>query len=36
LVWAFGDLMSKQQITVGVLTAFIAYIGCFSGWLATR
>jgi ATP-binding cassette subfamily B protein len=31
VVWAFGDLMSKQQITVGVLTAFIAYIGCFGG-----
>ena len=30
VVWAFGIwLVSKQQITVGVLTAFIAYIGRF-------
>ena len=30
VVWAFGILLiSKQQITVGVLTAFIAYIGRF-------
>ena len=34
VVWAFGIwLMSKQQITVGVLTAFIAYIGRFYGRL---
>ena len=34
MVWAFGIwLMSKQQITVGVLTAFIAYIGRFYGRL---
>ena len=30
VVWAFGIwLVSKQEITVGVLTAFIAYIGRF-------
>ncbi|WP_188707904.1 cyanophycin metabolism-associated ABC transporter [Polaromonas eurypsychrophila] len=30
VVWAFGIwLVSRQQITVGVLTAFIAYIGRF-------
>ena len=30
VVWAFGIwLVSQQQITVGVLTAFIAYIGRF-------
>ena len=30
VVWAFGIwLVAKQQITVGVLTAFIAYIGRF-------
>ena len=30
VVWAFGIwLVSKQQITVGVLTAFVAYIGRF-------
>ena len=34
VVWAFGIwLMSKQQITVGVLTAFIAYISRFYGRL---
>ena len=34
VVWAFGIwLISKQQITVGVLTAFIAYIGRFYGRL---
>ena len=34
VVWAFGIwLMSKQQITVGVLTAFVAYIGRFYGRL---
>ena len=34
VVWAFGIwLMSHQQITVGVLTAFIAYIGRFYGRL---
>ncbi|MEO7952785.1 MAG: ABC transporter transmembrane domain-containing protein [Polaromonas sp.] len=34
VVWAFGILLiSKQQITVGVLTAFIAYIGRFYGRL---
>ncbi len=34
VVWAFGIwLMSRQQITVGVLTAFIAYIGRFYGRL---
>jgi ATP-binding cassette subfamily B protein len=34
VVWAFGIwLVSKQQITVGVLTAFIAYIGRFYGRL---
>ncbi|MCV2350159.1 ABC transporter ATP-binding protein [Paucibacter sp. Y2R2-4] len=32
VVWAFGIyLVSKQEITVGVLTAFIAYIGRFYG-----
>jgi ATP-binding cassette subfamily B protein len=32
VVWAFGIwLVSNQQITVGVLTAFIAYIGRFYG-----
>ena len=32
VVWAFGIyLVSKQDITVGVLTAFIAYIGRFYG-----
>jgi ATP-binding cassette subfamily B protein len=30
VVWAFGIwLVSRQQITVGVLTAFVAYIGRF-------
>ena len=30
IVWAFGiSLIAKQEITVGVLTAFIAYIGRF-------
>ncbi len=34
VVWTFGIwLVSKQQITVGVLTAFIAYIGRFYGRL---
>jgi ATP-binding cassette subfamily B protein len=34
VVWAFGIwLVSRQQITVGVLTAFIAYIGRFYGRL---
>ena len=34
VVWAFGIwLVSKQDITVGVLTAFIAYIGRFYGRL---
>ncbi len=34
VVWAFGIwLVSHQQITVGVLTAFIAYIGRFYGRL---
>ncbi len=34
VVWAFGIwLVSQQQITVGVLTAFIAYIGRFYGRL---
>jgi len=34
VVWAFGIwLVSKSQITVGVLTAFIAYIGRFYGRL---
>ena len=34
VVWAFGIwLVSKQNITVGVLTAFIAYIGRFYGRL---
>ncbi len=34
VVWAFGILLiSKQHITVGVLTAFIAYIGRFYGRL---
>lgn len=34
VVWAFGIwLISRQQITVGVLTAFIAYIGRFYGRL---
>ena len=34
VVWAFGIwLMSRQEITVGVLTAFIAYIGRFYGRL---
>ena len=34
IVWAFGIwLMSRQEITVGVLTAFIAYIGRFYGRL---
>ena len=34
VVWAFGIwLISKQQITVGVLTAFVAYIGRFYGRL---
>ena len=34
VVWAFGIwLMSKQQITVGVLTAFVAYISRFYGRL---
>ena len=32
VVWAFGIyLVSQQRITVGVLTAFIAYIGRFYG-----
>ncbi|MBV8126024.1 MAG: ABC transporter ATP-binding protein, partial [Paucibacter sp.] len=32
VVWAFGIyLVSRQRITVGVLTAFIAYIGRFYG-----
>ena len=34
VVWAFGIwLMSRQEITVGVLTAFVAYIGRFYGRL---
>ncbi len=34
VVWAFGIwLVAHQQITVGVLTAFIAYIGRFYGRL---
>ncbi len=34
VVWAFGIwLVSRQEITVGVLTAFIAYIGRFYGRL---
>ena len=34
VVWAFGIwLVSQQKITVGVLTAFIAYIGRFYGRL---
>ncbi len=34
VVWAFGIwLVSRQAITVGVLTAFIAYIGRFYGRL---
>ena len=34
VVWAFGIwLISRQQITVGVLTAFVAYIGRFYGRL---
>jgi ATP-binding cassette, subfamily B, bacterial len=34
VVWAFGVwLVSRDQITVGVLTAFIAYIGRFYGRL---
>jgi len=34
VVWAFGVwLVSRNQITVGVLTAFIAYIGRFYGRL---
>lgn len=34
VVWAFGIwLVSRNQITVGVLTAFIAYIGRFYGRL---
>jgi ATP-binding cassette subfamily B protein len=34
VVWAFGIwLVSEQDITVGVLTAFIAYIGRFYGRL---
>jgi ATP-binding cassette subfamily B protein len=34
VVWAFGVwLVSRHQITVGVLTAFIAYIGRFYGRL---
>lgn len=34
VVWAFGIwLVSRDQITVGVLTAFIAYIGRFYGRL---
>jgi ATP-binding cassette subfamily B protein len=34
VVWAFGIwLVSRRQITVGVLTAFIAYIGRFYGRL---
>lgn len=34
VVWAFGIwLISKQQITVGVLSAFVAYIGRFYGRL---
>ncbi|PXW99554.1 ATP-binding cassette subfamily B protein [Sphaerotilus hippei] len=34
VVWGFGVwLVSKNQITVGVLTAFIAYIGRFYGRL---
>ena len=34
VVWGFGIwLVSKSQITVGVLTAFIAYIGRFYGRL---
>ncbi len=32
VVWAYGIyLVSKQEITVGILTAFIAYIGRFYG-----
>ena len=34
VVWAFGIwLVSRSEITVGVLTAFIAYIGAFYGRL---
>ena len=34
VVWAFGIwLVARQEITVGVLTAFIAYIGRFYGRL---
>ena len=34
VVWAFGIwLMSRQEITVGVLIAFVAYIGRFYGRL---
>ena len=34
VVWAFGIwLVSRQEITVGVLTAFVAYIGRFYGRL---
>src|SRR5512139_1118194 len=34
VVWAFGVwLVARQQITVGVLTAFVAYIGRFYGRL---
>jgi ATP-binding cassette subfamily B protein len=34
VVWAFGIwLVSRDQVTVGVLTAFIAYIGRFYGRL---
>ncbi|MBN4659306.1 ABC transporter, partial [Escherichia coli] len=34
VVWAFGIwLVSENDITVGVLTAFIAYIGRFYGRL---
>ncbi len=34
VVWAFGIwLVSRNQITVGVLTAFVAYIGRFYGRL---
>ena len=34
MVWAFGIwLVSRNQITVGVLTAFVAYIGRFYGRL---
>ena len=36
VVWGFGIwLVSKDQITVGVLTAFLAYIGRFYGRLDT-